>query len=294
MRLTVLPRRPVLLLLGAGALAGALPGCGFLSMGPTNVAQGKYFSAGHPEYDQFFIKLHQLQLKMANAPDELNRIEASLADSLELGTGISRESMFDKLSAVAARLQDAGTHVALVVEEANADGPSVPGPKTALFRKGGKSSAEVTKFTEAVETASNATLQLSFELEVASRNLAKLKVRSIELLASLDTAFADSPLHSVTVKKNLEDAGKVLELMVARTDELSQSAEALQALLVEASDTDDGSLRAPSPPVEKPSTEQRIVEPAKPRPPPPKRNRRSPRVNKPPAKPIQQRLDFEP
>ena len=49
------------LCLGASSLTGcALFGGG----GPSTVAQGKYYSSGNPQYDQYFIELYELQVQM--------------------------------------------------------------------------------------------------------------------------------------------------------------------------------------------------------------------------------------
>ena len=46
-------------------------GCSlFASKGPSEVARGEYYSAGKPEFDSFFIVLHEKQVELLAAPQE--------------------------------------------------------------------------------------------------------------------------------------------------------------------------------------------------------------------------------
>ena len=53
------------------SLAGAV-GCRLLSPAePSAVAQGRYFSTGNPNYDEFFVRLHRMQVELKTAPETL-------------------------------------------------------------------------------------------------------------------------------------------------------------------------------------------------------------------------------
>ena len=59
-------KAPILL---AAALAFTAPGCAAIfGSGPSEVAQGRYYSVGNAEFDSFFVSVYQQQLAMARAP----------------------------------------------------------------------------------------------------------------------------------------------------------------------------------------------------------------------------------
>lgn len=72
------------------ALAGAVlqPACGvFGSPGPSNVAQGKRYSSGDASFDELFAAVHELQLKLVEAPDQEQSARVALAERLDLEFG---------------------------------------------------------------------------------------------------------------------------------------------------------------------------------------------------------------
>jgi hypothetical protein len=63
--------------------------------GPTAVAQGRYYSTGNPEYDEFFIDLHRMQVELNDAPERTAAPRKALADKLEVGldTEVLKEAL---------------------------------------------------------------------------------------------------------------------------------------------------------------------------------------------------------
>src|SRR4051812_43792684 len=106
--------------LGSAALA---PACAaFGGGGPSTVAQGKYYSSGNPQYDEFFIALYQLQLKMADAPRVPDAERQSLAQTLGLSPEAPTEGVAQRLREEAQKLGHTGIHMRLE-ESAPADKP---------------------------------------------------------------------------------------------------------------------------------------------------------------------------
>jgi len=89
-------------LAGAGAI-----GCRLGPPGPSAVAQGRYFSTGNPDYDEFFVRLHRMQVELAAAPETLAKVRGDLARELEVtppaATDAVRAALTTKAGAVGAR-----------------------------------------------------------------------------------------------------------------------------------------------------------------------------------------------
>ena len=93
-------------------------GCSiFAPKGPTEVARGEYYSAGKPEYDAFFIQLHDQQVLLLAAPDEPAQAKKSLAQVVELGADVSNDELSERLTQALKKLAGQGLRVRLEVPE---------------------------------------------------------------------------------------------------------------------------------------------------------------------------------
>ena len=91
-----------------------LPGCAiFGGGGPSLVAQGKYYSSGNPQYDEFFIALYQLQVEMANAPSAALAERQNLAQALGLSPETPAEGVAQRLREEALKLSRTGLRMKL-------------------------------------------------------------------------------------------------------------------------------------------------------------------------------------
>ena len=230
-------------------VATALPSCAvFGGGGPSLVAQGKYYSSGNPQYDEFFIELYQLQVQMADAPRLPDGERQNLAQALGLSPDTPAEGVSQRLREETLKLSQTGVRLRL---EQNPS-PEKPEAASATIRvttrpKDNPSATLISK----VETSATNVLRCASGMKAAAVRLGKLEVEGIGLDADVARAFAQARVGKQTeVKKNLADAQKLITLMKARGDDVRVQSEQLLAAIAKAVDTDDGSLSAP--PVEPP------------------------------------------
>jgi len=229
-------------------------GCFVLgSPGPSAVSQGQQYQSGDPTYDQFFQQLYDLQVELAKAPDEEKNIRAELASSAKLDEGVSATLLSKKIGKRAEELEAAGTGLKLEIEGLD------PGedPKSSLSVKGKELEGDAKVVMRAVESAALSSLKLTARMRKTKKVIEQLNAQALALEASIKTAFRKGgPSKQAEVKKNLEDAKKLLPLMEARADEVGESARTTAKKLAEAVATDKGQFDAPPPPPEPPPSEE--------------------------------------
>lgn len=219
---------------------GLASGCSlFAPKGPSDVARGEYYAAGKPEFDSFFIVLHDKQVELLAAPQELSNARQNLTLALGLTADASDESLKERLSQELKKLAGQGLRLRL----------DVPAPTPAL-------DASTTLY--ASETSINTPLRAALPQEgtrlVRSRNrmlqskleLEKLNVTGITLEGSVDQAFrVEGPWKRDEVRRNLADGQKVITLMQARAQEVADLDQKLLSLLTEVVSTDPSLGKAP-------------------------------------------------
>lgn len=199
-------------------------GCQFFGHpGPSDVAQGRYFSSGNPDYDTFFVELYHLQVELKDAPARAAEPREELAKALDVG--VDADVLKEALGKRAAEL--GGKQVKLAVLRARDSDEPVSLELT------GSPSGDDAEFVKTLEQA----LAKMGELERAAagwqKALADLPKQDAELAERVDTAFASaSPGKRADVKKNLSDGQKILELLVARAKDAEHAnAELLDAVV---------------------------------------------------------------
>jgi hypothetical protein len=233
-------------------------GCSLLApKGPSDVARGEYYAAGKPEFDSFFIELHDKQVALLAAPAEPTDARKNIAQAVGLTPDASDDSLSERLSQELKKLAGQGLRVRL----------DVPEPSPTL-------DASATLF--ASETSTSTPLRSALPQEatrlVRSRNrmlatkaeLDKLQVSGITLDGSIDQAFrTEGPWKRDEVRKNLGDGQKLITLMQARAQEVVEQDQKLLKLLASSASTDASlgktPVYAPPPPAEdgaKPSKRQ--------------------------------------
>jgi hypothetical protein len=229
------------------ALLAVTSGCSVLgSHGPSEVARGEYYSAGKPEYDSFFIVLHEKQVELLAAPNEPADVRSNLTRAVALTPDASDDSLRERLGQELKKLAGLGLRLRL----------EVPEPSRTL-------DASATLYSS--ETSTSTPLRTSLPEQatrlVRSRNqmlankdeLDKLRVMGITLEGSVDQVFrTDGPWKRSEVHKNLDDGQKVITLMQARAQDVVDTDSKLLALLATVA-TSDQSLgktanAAPPPP----------------------------------------------
>jgi hypothetical protein len=218
-------------------------GCGLLApSGPSDVARGEYYPAGKPEFDSFFIVLHEKQVQLLGAPSEPAEARKNLTQILGLTPDASDDSLKERLVQELKNLAGQGLRVRL----------DVPPPSVAV-------DASATLYTSDTSTATPLRTALPREATrlVRSRNrlldgkaeLEKLNVMGIMLEGKVDASFrTDGPWKRDEVRKNLADGQKLITLMQARAQEVVDLDQKLLALLTDVANTDPNLGQPPASP----------------------------------------------
>jgi hypothetical protein len=233
--------------LAAGALfacsLAALPACSmFTAHNQSTVAQGKYFAAGEPHYDEFFVGLFLLQLQMEQAPHlpELQRL--NLAHAIGLTPRASSAEVGQRLNEEALKLRRTGLRMRLDQYPASEKPDSANAAVRTSERPNDRKTAA---FVAQIETSATTLLRSIGELKQADDALDGLELAAGGLDASVDKDFAAAaPGKQDEVKKNLADAHKLIALMKVRAGEVRGESEELLSTVSKAVNTDDGSLAA--------------------------------------------------
>jgi hypothetical protein len=230
---------PLALLVALVALVGSA-GCR-LAQGPSDVAQGRYFSTGNPNYDEFFVRLHRMQIELKAAPETLASVRTDLTRSLALeptaDTDAVRRALAKKANEVNAR------GATLVVDRGRE-----PGARARLAVGGTPAQAD----REFVKTLADALARVG---EVRGRSgawkteLEWLPPAGVALDGSIEAAFVGQSRGTRDdVHENLTDAQKVVALMTARVKEIETNSAELEGIFVSAFGETRPEPPAPSPP----------------------------------------------
>jgi hypothetical protein len=185
----------------------------FAHPGPSDVAQGRYFSSGNPDYDAFFVELYRLQVELKDAPDRVAEPRQELAKALDVG--LDADVLKEALGKRASEL--GGKQVKLaVLRGADGDKPSL--------KVTGNASGDDADFVKTLEEALAKIGELELAVAGWQKSLDALPKQASELTDGLETAFAGAPPGKrADVKKNLADGQKIIELLVARAKEAERS-----------------------------------------------------------------------
>jgi hypothetical protein len=226
-------------------LAGAL-GCSLLvPPGPSAVARGRYFSTGNPNYDEFFVRLHRMQVELKAGPETLASIRADLARGLELAPPSDTAALRAALTAKAGQMSGRGT--ALAVDRGRESGSRM------RLTVAGTPAETDRALVKTLEDALARLGELRERFSTWQKELEWLPQTGVALDGSIEAAFVgQSRATRNDVHENLADAQKVIALMTARMREIDTNSAELEALFTSAFGE---SKAAPPPP-----------EPAKPRP----------------------------
>jgi hypothetical protein len=235
--------------LAAAALCGsllALQACAvFAAHNQSTVAQGKYFSAGEPKYDEFFVGLFLLQVEMEQAPHVPQLERLNLAHALTSTPTDSTAEIAQRLHDAALKLSRTGLRLRLDLSPSR----DKPAAASAAVRSSGrpKEAATVALLAQ-IESSATALLRSSGEMTQADAALDNLETSARALDASVDADFASAPVGKAgDVKKNLADAHKLIALMKARAASVGAESEELLNSMSKAVNTDDGSLGSATP-----------------------------------------------
>jgi len=208
-------------------------GCSaFAPKGPSEVAKGEYYSAGRPEFDSFFIELHALQVALLAAPNEPAEARRNLTRAVGLPPAASDDALRQQLSGHLRELASHGLRVRLEVPEAT----TVPDASAILHTS---DSSTPTPLRDVLPDQATRLLRSRNSLLSSKSQLEKMLANVIGLQAQVDAAFRTSGVWKRDeVRKNLEDAQKVMALMQARASEVVEQDDNLLRLLQATANTD--------------------------------------------------------
>lgn len=249
--MTNVARKAVLTLL----LAAAQTACAALgSSGPSQVARGEYYAAGKPEFDAFFIALHQKQVELLAAPSELQSAREGITRALGLTAEASDDSLRERLGQEVRRLGNQGLRLRLEAPE-----PSEKLDASATLHTSEPSVASPLR--EALPRETTRLVRSRNRMLAAKAQLEKLRVQAIQLEGAVDEAFRlEGPWKRDEVRKNLADGQKMITVMASRAQEVLDTDQKLLALVTQAATSDPSVGKVPAyvpPPSEPEETSRR-------------------------------------
>jgi hypothetical protein len=254
------------------SLAFASPACQhYIPKKQSEVAQGRYYSSGNPEYDEFFLSVYHLQVGLKDGPDSVARAKTALGERLGLdkdaGLQALRAALAERLSALSSR------GVTLKLERD-------VGGRSKLATTGSPSPQDA-EFTEALAQTVDAVSLVRTKVGDWTRDLDRLPTRGLELEQNVDATFRLSGFgKNDEVRENLADAQKVMALMRPLLKDVDTQS-------MELSDVVNGVLGASAAPPPPPEPEPA----AEPEPPKPTRRASPPRRAAPPPAPPPKEAD---
>jgi hypothetical protein len=198
------------------ALLPGVEGC-VGNRGPSDVSQGKQYSSGNAEYDEFFSEVHQLQVALGKAPDRERVIRQQLSQALGLD-GASRAE--EIAAAVSKRVGQLGKPPARLKLEVS--GLEAKGSPTSVMTTTGTISDQNDKaVATSIEQAGKDTATLLGDVRRSSAATDHLKAKAPALKAKVDATFG-STVRKGDVAKNLNDAEQMIPLMASRAAEIEE------------------------------------------------------------------------
>ena len=227
------------------ALLALTGGCALLQPNkPTDVARGEYYSAGKPEFDAFFIELHQKQVELLAAPSEPADVRKNLTQLVGLTPDASDDSLKERISQELKQLANKGLRLRLAVPETSTTADA----SATLYASETSTS---TPLRTALPEQATRLVRSRNRMTAAKAELDKLNVSGVELEGKVYPTFhTDGPWKRDEVRKNLEDGKKVITLMQSRAQEVAETCTKLLALLGAVATTDEnlGKAAAYAPP----------------------------------------------
>jgi hypothetical protein len=192
---------------------------------PTEVAQGLYFSAGSPDYDEFFVRVHRLQVELAGAPSELAEARRVLADAVVSAPDAPNAQLAEKVKLALDRLVEHGVRTRI---EFRAPSPADPPHTMAILTYSATPAGNERQTVEHIEAAMTRVLRFAATMRAAGTRAGELRASVARLESGVETVFREqSRGRRAQIHDNLRDAERVSVLMLARSDELSRPAEEL-------------------------------------------------------------------
>lgn len=276
MSVTTLIRKNLIAALIVGCTSVAAPGClSQATRGPAEVGQGEHFRTGDPTFDEFFDLIHDEQVRLGGAPNREKGIRRRLARKLGIDSEASASRLGREVAERTQRLEAGGTGIKLQVT--GADGTEEDDATAKVVSAGSVLNSDGRALVKNLEKTAARAAQLQAAMTAAKQNTDSLVERLSLLDGKVDATFTDANMRN-RVRKNLDDARKLLPMMQERAGKIGRRAERLVSKLVDGASSDLSQYyakAAPRPPVARPTAPAKRPAPgprptpgAKPPPPP--------------------------
>jgi hypothetical protein len=198
------------------ALSPGVEGC-VGNRGPSDVSQGKQYTSGNAEYDEFFSEVHQLQVALGKAPDRERAIRLQLSQALGIDGASRAEEIAAAIGKRAGQLGKPPAKLKLEVSGLETKGS----PSSVLTTTGTISDPKDKAVVDAIEQASKDTASLLGDVRRSSAATEHLKAQAPTLDSKVDATFG-STVRKGDVSKNLKDAEQMIPLMASRATDIEE------------------------------------------------------------------------
>ena len=200
--------------------------------GPTPVSQGQLYQPGVPEYDAFFVRLHDLQETVLGAPAERENPRKALASELGLEPKASVELIVKQLAKRIAEVRKHGSTLSIKLIGLDEGAEESDAVVSSINPAG---NAETTPFTRALDQSAKQAVKLAVKLRSARRDAERLQAGVSRLESDLDARFKLlGPARANDARRNLVDARTRLPTLARGVESVERDNKELVDLLAKA------------------------------------------------------------
>lgn len=198
-------------------LSLVLAGC-VQNRGPSDVSQGKQFTSGNADYDEFFGEVYQTQVSLGAAPNREREIRQHLSQALD----IDPESRAEEIAeALGKRVGHIGKTAALKLTLSGMEEDGTP--SFVLTTTGTVTDPKDKATVEAVAQAGKDAATLLADARRAAATTEHLRKEAPTLEPGIDQKFgAAGPGKKDDVSRNLGDAERMIPLMASRATDIEE------------------------------------------------------------------------
>lgn len=221
------------------------------SPGPSNVSQGKQYVSGNAQYDEFFSEMYELQVTLGAAPDRERTVRQHLAAALDIDPSSRAEEIAEAVNKRVAHMNKRGPSLKLALSGMEEKGT----PSSVLTATGTVSDPKDKALVEAIDQAGKDAAALLGDVRRASAATEHLRAEAPALEPSIDETFRlAGPARKADVRKNLEDAERLIPLMAERSSDIEERTTELLRKLEKSLSAQEGDEGAEKTGVSEPET----------------------------------------
>jgi len=201
----------------AAFLALVLSGC-VQNRGPSDVSQGKQFTSGNADYDEFFGEVYQLQVSLGAGPNREREIRQHLSQALDIDPESRAEEIAEALGKRASHVGKTAA-LKLTLSGMEEDGT----PSFVLTTTGTVTDPKDKAMVESVAQAGKDAATLLADARRAAAATEHLRKEAPTLEPGIDQKFgAAGPGKKDDVSRNLGDAERMIPLLASRATDIEE------------------------------------------------------------------------